>query len=234
MDDDCLHLLLEVALTGVYTLIFKQSSLPAPPASPPPVLPCTQKSGYLLASMTLPFPLDFNLEVSRGTGARNRRSPTGGSAYGTPRNARLKGSVKFPRYFAYPTSTMCESSLLPEKNAAGFARQATCPKVKVTSSMSVSILLRASPRRSRGSGRSSHLEVFILYDPLKGMCRTILMMSSSVRAKYESWGRNELFISNGLLLVVTWINMGPVLLSILIALDLPKQLCYHSKTWQVD
>ena len=39
------RLLLEVALTGLYILTFRQSSLPAPPASPAPVVPWMQKSG---------------------------------------------------------------------------------------------------------------------------------------------------------------------------------------------
>ena len=39
------RLLSDVALTGTYTFTFKQSSVPAPPASPWPILPCTQNSG---------------------------------------------------------------------------------------------------------------------------------------------------------------------------------------------
>ena len=44
-NNSSLRLLSDVALTGTYTFTFRQSSVPAPPASPWPILPCTQNSG---------------------------------------------------------------------------------------------------------------------------------------------------------------------------------------------
>ena len=44
-NNSTLRLLSDVALTGTYTFTFRQSSVPAPPASPWPILPCTQNSG---------------------------------------------------------------------------------------------------------------------------------------------------------------------------------------------
>ena len=64
-----------------------------------------QKSGFVVRlTIWLPASLEIRV-VFKANGALQRRSPTGGSAYGTPRYATVSGYDRFPLYLTYPRST---------------------------------------------------------------------------------------------------------------------------------